>query len=102
MVQTAKEVLQVDLVDPVHGLSRHDCMQGRQRVLCSQPWTATTRARQKVLLVWWPSGRQQRSGGGRYPWVCTARSVATLQATKSCWRSSTVWLSLPGAVWRGT
>jgi hypothetical protein len=51
MVQTSKEVPQVGLVDPADWLSRNDFMQGRQRVMGAKPWTATKRARQKVLLV---------------------------------------------------
>jgi hypothetical protein len=51
MVQTAKEVPQVGLVDLADWLSRNDFMQGRQRVMCAKPWTAPKRARQKVLLI---------------------------------------------------
>lgn len=44
----------------------------------------------------------RRTGGGWYPCGGPVRSVAALQATNTCLRSSTVWPSLPGAVGRGT
>jgi len=51
VVQTAKEVPQVSRVAPAHWFSRNDFMHGGQCVVRSDPWAATERAREKILLV---------------------------------------------------
>jgi len=51
MVSTAKEMPQVGLVAPADWLPRHDFMEGCQGVMGPDPWSATKRAREKVLLI---------------------------------------------------
>ena len=51
MVSTAKEIPQVGLVDPADWFPRHDFMEGRQGVMCPDTWSATKRAREKILLI---------------------------------------------------
>src|SRR3989442_8681065 len=72
MVSTATEIPQVGLVDPADWFPRHDCMEGRQGVMGPDTWSATKRAREKILLI---DGGQDIGDATRKDPVADARDL---------------------------